>query len=66
MTECLGIANSEICRDEEESKVPLMTMENEGELCVASGKLVPYAEVKVNHQKSSKINERKNCNFLDC
>jgi hypothetical protein len=49
MTECLGIANSEICRDEEESKVPLMTIENEGELCVASGKLVPYAEVKVNH-----------------
>jgi hypothetical protein len=46
MSECPGIANSEICRDEEESKEPLM-MENEGELWVAAGKLRPYVEVKV-------------------
>lgn len=50
MTECLGIANSEICRDEEEAKVPLVTMENDGELCVSSGKLVPYVEAKVNNK----------------
>ena len=65
MTECLGIANSEICRDEEESKVPLMTIENEGELCVASGKLVPYAEVKVNHQKSNTNKRTYKLYFLD-
>jgi hypothetical protein len=47
MSECPGIANSEICHDEEESKEPLMTMENEGELWVAAGKLRPYVEVKV-------------------
>jgi hypothetical protein len=49
MSECPGIANTEIFRDEEEVKLPLMTIENEGELCVASGKLRPYVEVKVNN-----------------
>jgi len=47
MSECLGIANSEISRDEEEMKVPLVTKENDGEICVSSGKLVPYVEAKV-------------------
>ena len=49
MSECPAIANSEICRNEEESKVPLITKENEGKLFVSSGKLRPYVQVKVNN-----------------
>lgn len=48
MTECLGIASSGICRDQDEAKVPFVTVENEGKLCMAAGKLAPYVEAKVN------------------
>lgn len=47
MTECLGIASSGICRDKDEAKVPFVSLENEGELCLAAGKLAPYVEAKV-------------------
>jgi hypothetical protein len=47
LTECLGIASSGICRDKDEAKVPFASVENEGELCLAAGKLAPYVEAKV-------------------
>jgi hypothetical protein len=47
MTECLGVASSGICRDQEDAETPFVTMENEGNLFMAAGKLAPFVEAKV-------------------
>ncbi|CAB3365594.1 Hypothetical predicted protein [Cloeon dipterum] len=47
MTETLAVANTEIMRAEDELDKKIVMTENEGEICVSSGKLNPYVQVKI-------------------